>query len=1095
MIMVTFSTPGCIYSIMKVMLRLAARPVGILLLLLVFHLSFAQRPDIRSVNRSSGSMSEVLSITGSNFGTNASNLAVYFGAVKASIVTVTDQLLEVQVPPGTTYRNIAVTNTTTGLTGYSENPFLLSFSGKHPFNTASLSTQSDFDAEKGLYDHCLCDLDNDGKPDIATANNGNNNITILRNTSTVGGSISFTKIPFALGTFSLHVRCGDLNGDGKQDLVVTEGTTALSDRVFVLQNTSSGPGNINFNTIPIKLTGRKNTKIEIADLDLNGKPEVLITDQGSSTISILVNQSSVSTIAFDATPINLTIPSAASTDGIAVEDLNGDSYPEIVTSQFQTATSNLFIIENKSTVGTISLGTITTLPIGNTVKRIRIGDLDNDGKKDIAVTQLLGAAVSVFLNQSSSSISFGTPKILTTEANPWGLDFGDIDGDGNTDIVVASVTQTKLTILNNESTPGNLSFVKQTVNTTYVTRHVRIGDLDGDGKPDLSFTSIDNASVLASKVSVFRNTSCVFPVITPKETPLALCTAALPFTLKATVSNGAYYEWKKNGIVMSCGLNQSSFAVTAASGTGTYTVRILAEGSTCSSAGTCGEESDGIDITISAGSAALVNPINNGPVCIGSTLKLSLTTDIGASYKWTGPNGYSATGANPPDVSNFSLDNAGRYYVDVIVGTCFARRESTLVEAINVPTFSISPADAVVLCQGDPNKSLSVVPNDAAYTYQWFKDGTSIATGPTYSVTSTPSSSGSYTVKASNAGCSVNIETAPVTVSVASSITAAFTAPASACAGQNVKFTNTSTSDASATTFYSWNFGDGKTSADKEPEHIFTTATSYNVALTVSYKDNACANTVTVPITITTAPPVAITNPSDTYTFCEGSPLLLEVNGSFTSYTWSTGASTSSIEVTTAGTYTVDVTASNGCVLTASRTVQTLPATLVVASATPDQINEGESSQLSASGLDNYTWEPAETLSNATIANPVATPLVTTTYTVKGLDSNGCQGSGTVVVKVASEAIVNKLKPGNFISPNNDGPNELWVIENIQGYPQCGIVIYDDKGVKVFDAKPYQNNWDGTFNGKKLPDGVYYYIIRCDGEEGVPRAGSITLIR
>ncbi|HEY9048561.1 MAG TPA: FG-GAP-like repeat-containing protein [Ohtaekwangia sp.] len=1081
---------------MKVLLKLAAKSVGTLVLLMAFNLSFGQRPDIRSVHQTSGSMSEQLTLTGSNFGTNAADLAVYFGAVKASIVSVTDQLLEVQVPAGTTYRNIAVTNTTTGLTGYSADPFLLSFSGKHPFNTANLSAQSDFDAEKGLYDHCLCDFDNDGKADIATANNGNNNITILRNTSTLGGAISFTKVPWALGTFSLHVRCGDLNGDGKQDLVVTEGTTALSDRVFILQNTSSGAGNINFNTTSIKLTGRKNTKVDIADLDRDGKPEVLVTDQGSNTISVLINQSTVSTIAFDPTPLNITIPTAASTDGIAVEDFNGDSFPEIVTSQFQTATSNVFIIENKSTVGTVAIGTITTLPIGNTVKRIRVGDLDNDGKADIAVTQLLGSSVSVFLNQGSgSSISFSSPKVITTEANPWGLDFGDLDGDGNTDIVTASVTQTKLTILNNESTPGNLSFVKQTVNTTYVTRHVRIGDLDGDGKPDISFTSIDNASILASKVSVFRNTSCVFPRITPKETPLALCTAALPFTLKATVSNGAYYEWRKNGSVVSCGLNQSSFTVTAALGTGTYTVRVLAEGATCSAAGSCGEESDGIDITVSAGSAALVNPTNNGPVCLGSNLQLSIGNDIGATYKWTGPNNYTATGATPPAISNFSLDNAGYYYVDVIVGSCFARRESTLVQGINVPTFSISPAAAVVLCQGDPGKSLSVVPNDAAYTYQWFKDGTAISTGPTYTVTSVTSSSGNYTVKASNPGCSVSLETDPVAVSVAQAITAAFTSPATACAGQKVKFTNTSASDGTVTAFYSWDFGDSKTSTDASPEHIFTIAQGYNVKLTVSYKDNACANSVTVPITITAAPSVAITNPDNKYIFCEGDQLLLEVLGTFTGYSWSTGATSSSIEVAAAGTYTVDVTATNGCVLTASRVVQTLPATLVIATATPDQINEGESSQLSASGLDNYTWEPAETLSDAAIANPIATPLVTTSYTVKGSDSNGCESSGTVIVKVAGEAIVNKLKPGNFISPNNDGPNELWVVENIQSYPQCGIVIYDDKGVKVFDAKPYQNNWDGTFNGKKLPDGVYYYIIRCEGEEGVPRAGSITLIR
>ena len=69
------------------------------------------------------------------------------------------------------------------------------------------------------------------------------------------------------------------------------------------------------------------------------------------------------------------------------------------------------------------------------------------------------------------------------------------------------------------------------------------------------------------------------------------------------------------------------------------------------------------------------------------------------------------------------------------------------------------------------------------------------------------------------------------------------------------------------------------------------------------------------------------------------------------------------------------------------------------------------------------------------------------------------------------------------------------MVENILNYPQCSVTIYDDKGVRVYDAKPYNNDWDGTFRGKQLPDGVYYYIIRCDGEENNPRSGSITVLR
>jgi gliding motility-associated-like protein len=360
-------------------------------------------------------------------------------------------------------------------------------------------------------------------------------------------------------------------------------------------------------------------------------------------------------------------------------------------------------------------------------------------------------------------------------------------------------------------------------------------------------------------------------------------------------------------------------------------------------------------------------------------------------------------------------------------------------------------------------------------------------------VTSVPASTGNYTVKASYSGCTT-IESAPVNIKVATLPVAAFTVVASACANQKVLFTIQSTFDVTATPVYSWNFDDGQSSTLKDPEHIFTTAGTYDVVLTVSYAGGACPDTETKQVTVTAAPAVAITNPDNEYSVCEGGSLVLEVLGSFNSYTWSTGATTPSITVSEGGTYLVDVT-TNTCTLSASRVVTGLEAPEVIVSATPEQINEGQTSQLQASGLTSFTWQPAESLNNNAIANPVATPLQTTTYTVTGLGTNGCEGTATVIVKVAGEVIVNKLSPSNFFSPNNDGPNEVWVVDSILDYPQCGVVVYDDKGVKVFDAKPYQNDWNGTFNGKTLPDGVYFYIIRCDGEEGTPRTGSITLIR
>jgi gliding motility-associated-like protein len=118
-------------------------------------------------------------------------------------------------------------------------------------------------------------------------------------------------------------------------------------------------------------------------------------------------------------------------------------------------------------------------------------------------------------------------------------------------------------------------------------------------------------------------------------------------------------------------------------------------------------------------------------------------------------------------------------------------------------------------------------------------------------------------------------------------------------------------------------------------------------------------------------------------------------------------------------------------------------------------------------------------------------------YTVSGTDNNGCFGEATFELKVKEGSVYEKINPASFFSPDNgDEFGKFWTIEKITDYPECQVTIYDDKGVKVFEAKrEYANTWDGTFNGKKLPDGVYYFSIKCPGEQKSPKTGSITLLR
>jgi gliding motility-associated-like protein len=140
---------------------------------------------------------------------------------------------------------------------------------------------------------------------------------------------------------------------------------------------------------------------------------------------------------------------------------------------------------------------------------------------------------------------------------------------------------------------------------------------------------------------------------------------------------------------------------------------------------------------------------------------------------------------------------------------------------------------------------------------------------------------------------------------------------------------------------------------------------------------------------------------------------------------------------------------------------------------------KGESTQLQAGGGVEYSWSPTLGLNNSTISNPVATPVQTTDYTVTIKDEFGCTATATVTVSV----ICDTLDIPNGFSPNNDGTNDTFVIDGIDGYPGNVLFIYNRWGNLVYKKKEYANEWDGRSNvngvifGEELPNGTYYYIL------------------
>lgn len=136
-----------------------------------------------------------------------------------------------------------------------------------------------------------------------------------------------------------------------------------------------------------------------------------------------------------------------------------------------------------------------------------------------------------------------------------------------------------------------------------------------------------------------------------------------------------------------------------------------------------------------------------------------------------------------------------------------------------------------------------------------------------------------------------------------------------------------------------------------------------------------------------------------------------------------------------------------------------------------------------------YKWTPSIYLSNDSELRPVSTPQSDVTYKLTVTGIGGCSASDEVFIKVL------KLYIPNVFSPNGDGINDKWLINNLQFFPEARVDIFNRYGQLLFRSTGYEHPWDGTYNGSPLPVGVYYYVIELKNQGVKPFGGSVTLLR
>jgi gliding motility-associated-like protein len=539
-------------------------------------------------------------------------------------------------------------------------------------------------------------------------------------------------------------------------------------------------------------------------------------------------------------------------------------------------------------------------------------------------------------------------------------------------------------------------------------------------------------------------------------------------TLKTDYNPIYHYLWYTNGV-----LNGDTTNVYTVTQSGKYKVEVSA----CTGTWIPSKEIEVDLINLPAPSIAADKP----KYCAGDTAKLSVNIqpDQGYTINWYKGGSLVSTDQNKTMIT---ATNNGSYSVIITstIANCTKTSNTVQLTFTPAPRFTFNYPNKLQYCAGTP-VTLTVQGSNNCH-YRWYKNDT--LTNDTTTAMNIVQS-GKYKVEVSSCEASwvpskdvqVNLINIPIPVIKTNKL--------SYCIGDKATLSISAPTDPNYT--ISWYKDNNLLTANSNQTSITTSNNSnYSVKITANTSNTdgtICSQASAVQNIVFNPPPTVSIQQIVKTTLCDGQTVDLKVSYSNGTVKWNTGETSDQISVNRSGSYTATITSAAGCSSDTSINVQFNPNPVLNLPNAGVCVPSHKTATITApEGMTSYTWN-GQIGTNIYIADHPQTITLTVT------DENGCQA--TQDIQVTDECP--NINIPNAFTPNGDGVNDTWNIKGLEYDATAVVKIFTRYGQQVYESRGYNKPWNGNSNGKQLPAGVYYYIIKTKNSTQT-YSGSVTII-